>query len=95
MVRSGPQGRSVSRCGARQLGHDARLTLARYGHTIDELQDTPRMDADAAIANARLAVRTSGPAEVRDFGAARALVLAGRAALSRLPGQTVPGRPRL
>ena len=23
---------------ARQLGHDARLTLTRYGHTIDELR---------------------------------------------------------
>jgi integrase len=45
---------------ARQLGHDARLTLTRYGHVIDELEDTPRLDAEAAIANARIAHRTDG-----------------------------------
>jgi hypothetical protein len=39
---------------ARQLGHDARLTLTRYGHVIDELEDTPRIEAEAAIAQARL-----------------------------------------
>ena len=45
---------------ARQLGHDARLTLTRYGHVIDELEDRPRIEAEAAIADARLAVRTAG-----------------------------------
>lgn len=35
------EGRSVIYV-ARQLGHDARLTLTRYGHVIDELEDTPR-----------------------------------------------------
>ena len=49
------EGRSVI-CVARQLGHDARLTLTRYGHVIDELEDTPRIEAEAAIANARLVV---------------------------------------
>jgi integrase len=39
---------------ARQLGHDARLTLTRYGHAIDELEDTPRIEAEAAITKARL-----------------------------------------
>ncbi len=34
------EGRSVIYV-ARQLGHDARLTLTRYGHVIDELEDQP------------------------------------------------------
>jgi len=46
------EGRSV----ARQLGHDARLTLSRYGHVIDELADASRFDAEAAIRAAREAV---------------------------------------
>jgi integrase len=50
------EGRSVIYV-ARQLGHDARLTLTRYGHVIDELEDAPRLEAEAAIANARLASR--------------------------------------
>jgi integrase len=50
------EGRSVIYV-ARQLGHDARLTLTRYGHVIDELEDEPRSEAEAAIANARLAQR--------------------------------------
>jgi integrase len=33
------EGRSVIYV-ARQLGHDARLTLTRYGHVIDELEDS-------------------------------------------------------
>jgi hypothetical protein len=53
---------------ARQLGHDARLTLTRYGHVIDELEDTPQMDAEAAIAEVRRAAGRnepgSAPAEV-------------------------------
>lgn len=61
------EGRSVIYV-ARQLGHDARLTLTRYGHVIDELEDTPRLDAEAAIASARLAASTSGPGSVREFG---------------------------
>jgi integrase len=50
------EGRSVIYV-ARQLGHDARLTLTRYGHVIDELEDTPQIEAETAIANARLAAR--------------------------------------
>ncbi|HEX2397059.1 MAG TPA: tyrosine-type recombinase/integrase [Solirubrobacteraceae bacterium] len=46
------EGRSVIYV-ARQLGHDARLTLTRYGHVIDELEDAPRTDAEAAIRAAR------------------------------------------
>jgi integrase len=38
---------------ARQLGHDARLTLTTYGHVIDELDDEPRMSAEDAIQTAR------------------------------------------
>lgn len=46
------EGRSVVYV-ARQLGHDARLTLTRYGHVIDELDDQPRLDAETAILQAR------------------------------------------
>jgi integrase len=47
------EGRSVIYV-ARQLGHDARLTLTRYGHVIDELEDQPRLDAETAIRAARV-----------------------------------------
>jgi integrase len=46
------EGRSVIYV-ARQLGHDARLTLTTYGHVIDELDEQPSLSADAAIAAAR------------------------------------------
>jgi integrase len=46
------EGRSVIYV-ARQLGHDARLTLTRYGHVMDELEGTPRIEAELAIADAR------------------------------------------
>jgi integrase len=46
------EGRSVIYV-ARQLGHDARLTLTRYGQVIDELDDQPRLEAEAAIRAAR------------------------------------------
>jgi hypothetical protein len=39
---------------ARQLGHDARLTLRRYGHVINELEEQPRIDAETAIQEARV-----------------------------------------
>ena len=58
------EGRSVIYV-ARQLGHDARLTLTRYGHVIDELEDRPRVEAEVAIADARLAVRTAALAVSR------------------------------
>jgi len=61
------EGRSVIYV-ARQLGHDARLTLTRYGHVIDELEDQPRIEAETAIASAQLAVRKGGAAAVRGFG---------------------------
>jgi integrase len=51
------EGRSVIYI-ARQLGHGAQLTLSPYGHVIDELEDQPRQDAEAAI----LAARSSGAA---------------------------------
>ena len=38
------EGRSVIYA-ARQLGHDARLTLSTYGHVMDEFEDMPRHDA--------------------------------------------------
>lgn len=46
------EGRSVIYV-ARQLGHGAQLTLGTYGHVIDELDDTPHIDAATAIAQAR------------------------------------------
>jgi integrase len=48
------EGRSVIYV-ARQLGHDARLTLSTYGHVIDELDGQPNQDAEAAITAARAA----------------------------------------
>jgi integrase len=38
------EGRSVIYV-ARQLGHDARLTLSTYGHVMDEFEDAPQLDA--------------------------------------------------
>lgn len=63
------EGRSVIYV-ARQLGHDARLTLTRYGHVIDELEDQPRIDAETAIRNARVPSqfpnpRSAGPSPQR------------------------------
>jgi integrase len=61
------EGRSVIYV-ARQLGHDARLTLTVYGHVIDELDGTPQSDAVRTIQSAREArVRLS-------FAPARAAV---------------------
>jgi integrase len=61
------EGRSVIYV-ARQLGHDARLTLTRYGHVIDELEDRPRIEAEAAIAEARFAVRLAASGVMQDLG---------------------------
>ncbi|MGB0095899.1 MAG: site-specific integrase [Solirubrobacteraceae bacterium] len=61
------EGRSVIYV-ARQLGHDARLTLTRYGHVIDELEDTPRIDAEAAIVAARASAGQSQVEPVREIG---------------------------
>ena len=46
------EGRSVMYV-ARQLGHDARLTLSTYGHVIDELDEDVRISAEDAIRAAR------------------------------------------
>jgi hypothetical protein len=46
------EGRSVIYV-ARQLGHDARLTISTYGHVIDEIEDMPQLDAQTAIAESR------------------------------------------
>jgi integrase len=46
------EGRSVIYV-ARQLGHDATLTLKTYGHVIDELEDQPQIPAEDAIPAAR------------------------------------------
>jgi hypothetical protein len=58
------EGRSVIYV-ARQMGHDARLTLTRYGHVIDELEDTPRANAEEVIRDARNALvgNTDVPSE--------------------------------
>lgn len=60
------EGRSVIYV-ARQLGHDARLTLTRYGHVMDELEDTPRIEAEAAIADARRRVGPGEPAPCQNL----------------------------
>lgn len=54
------EGRSVIYV-ARQLGHDARLTLSTYGHVIDEFDEMPNIDAETAIA----AARSAPPADTR------------------------------
>jgi integrase len=46
------EGRSVIYV-ARQLGHDARLTLTVYGHVVEELYGTPQIEAATAIMAAR------------------------------------------
>jgi integrase len=46
------EGRSVVYV-ARQMGHDATMTLLVYGHALDELENQPRVDAAQAIAQAR------------------------------------------
>jgi hypothetical protein len=46
---------------ARQLGHDARLTLTTYGHVMDEFEDAPQLDAHTAIADARAALTSEAP----------------------------------
>jgi len=51
------EGRSVVYV-ARQLGHGAQLSLGTYGHVIDELEDAPRLAAEAAIGLARKKVRS-------------------------------------
>ena len=61
------EGRSVIYV-ARQFGHDARLTLTRYGHVMDELEDTPRIEAEAAIVAARRKVGSNEPGAVSEFG---------------------------
>jgi hypothetical protein len=50
------EGRSVIYV-ARQLGHDARLTLSTYGRVMDEFEDIPRLDAQTAIADARALIQ--------------------------------------
>jgi integrase len=54
------EGRSVIYV-ARQLGHDARLTLSTYGHVMDEFEDAPQLDAPTAITNARAALANEEP----------------------------------
>jgi hypothetical protein len=62
------EGRSVIYV-ARQLGRDARLTLTRDGHVMDELEDTPRIEAEVAIADARRGAGHSEPGGVSEFRA--------------------------
>jgi integrase len=57
------EGRSVIYV-ARQLGHGAQLTLGRYGHVIDELENAPQQNAEAAI----FAARSSGAAHELPIG---------------------------
>ena len=60
------EGRSVIYV-ARQLGHDARLTLGTYGHVIDELDGAPHIAAEAAIVTAaRKSFRSGHTPAARD-----------------------------
>ena len=63
------EGRSVVYV-AKQLGHGAQLTLGKYGHVIDELEDAPRVSAEDVIRAAR-AARVSGlcPSDAQASGA--------------------------
>jgi integrase len=62
------EGRSVIYV-ARQLGHDARLTLTVYGHVVEELDGTPQIEAARAITAAREAhVRGSFASECAATG---------------------------
>jgi hypothetical protein len=61
------EGRSVIYV-ARQLGHDARLTLTPYGHVMDELEDSPRIEAEVAIADARRRFQQSAPGAASESG---------------------------
>ena len=56
------EGRSVIYV-ARQLGHDAKLTLSTYGHVIDELEDAPNVPAEDAIRAARRAACVTGASD--------------------------------
>jgi integrase len=49
------EGQSVHHV-AKQLGHAPSMTLDTYGHTIDELEDRDRIDAEAEIRAAREAL---------------------------------------
>jgi integrase len=53
------EGRSVIYV-ARQMGHDAKLTLSTSGHVIDELEEAPRVPAEDAIRAARSISRVTG-----------------------------------
>jgi integrase len=59
------EGRSVIYV-ARQLGHNARVTLTTYGHVIDELDDAPRVAAEDAIRAARQGSCAPGVSEKAD-----------------------------
>jgi integrase len=59
------EGRSVIYV-ARQLGHNARVTLTTYGHVIDELDDAPRVAAEDAIRAARQGSCVPGVSEKAD-----------------------------
>jgi integrase len=59
------EGRSVIYV-ARQLGHDARLTLSNYGHVIDELDGMPQIESELAIAAAREELRMAPKTKLRE-----------------------------
>ena len=52
----------------------------RYGHVIDELEEQPRITAESAIADARLAVHVGASAVVQDLGPEKPQPTPGRAA---------------
>jgi hypothetical protein len=59
---------------ARALGHDARLTLTRYGHVLDELQGTGHIDPEAEsgpLERLRYPLSTRGPPTRRSSRNAR------------------------
>ena len=54
---------------ARQLGHNATLTLTTYGHVIDELEDAPQQPAVDAIEAARTAAKSKSCGQGVDIDA--------------------------
>jgi integrase len=79
------EGRSVIYV-ARQMGHDARLTLTRYGHVIDELEDSPNADAEEVIRKARTSWDAPGCSPMFPLSSPRAL----KRPLSRTPTTQEP-----
>ena len=76
---------------ARQMGHDAKLTLSTYGHVIDELEDAPRVSAEDAIRAARESSCVTGVSRRRSDEACRESRSGRIGAVSRFVGEPSAG----